>query len=320
MTRDEIVRHTIKSRKLILLITFFTFLIVSSFSYYINGRFYKSGIEFYIVGASFVESNVDNNTVLPTKQELEIIKSITNSSQLYLHIVNSFNLVKYFHTENFQNSAISEAEDKLRNATSIKIDDFGKVSIYISDLDNYQAFNMANAMMKKINEQYNSYLKNFKKLQVEKCEKQIKFYENERMKMYSEISKYPLSVLNLEFSRDSLSNKSSIKQIKEFCEKNGLKLGDVLNVLNVFHRLGMVEDQVFKYSEQKQRLENSLFFIKKNILITNKFINYKKSVSLSHHFILGLRIALLTMGSLIILIPFWKIYKDDILLVIKKNK
>ncbi len=320
MTREEIIRHTVKYRKFILLITFATFIVVSSFSYYLNGRFYKSGIEFYIVGASFAESSNENNAILPTKQELEIIKSITNSSQLYLYVVNSFNLVKYYHTENFQNSSISEAEDKLRNVTSIKIDEFGKVSIYISDLDNYQAFNMANAMMKKINEQYNSHLKNFKKLQIEKCEKQIKFYENERMKMNSEISKYPLSVLNLEFSRDSLSNKSSIKQIKGFCEKNGLKLGDVLNVLNIFHRLGMVEDQIFKFSEQTQRFQNSLFFIKKNILITNKFISYKKSVNICHHFILGLRMALLTLGSLIILIPFWKIYKDDILLVIKKNK
>lgn len=316
MTRNEIIRHAVKSRKIIVLITFLTFFFVFGLSYYFNGRSYKSGIEFYIVGASFIESNENNSTILPTKQELEIIKSITNSSQLYLHVVNTFNLVKYYHTESFQSSSISEAEDKLRNSTVIKIDDYGKISLFITDLDKYQAFNIANAMMNKINEQYNSYLKDFKKLQTEKCENQIKFYDSEKKKMYSEVSKYPLSVSSLEFLPDSLSNKNSIKKMNQFSDKSGLKPVEVLNVLSIFHRIELVEEQIYKYSEQKQRLQNSLFFIKKSILITNKYINYKHSVNISHHFILAFKIAFVTMGSLIVLISFWKGYKDDILLLI----
>ena len=323
MTPENIIRHLVKYRTFIVAVTIFVFVAVSGYSYFTNGRFYKSGIEFYITGASFTELNSDNkfNNAFPTKQELEIIKNFSNSDQLFLSIVNSFNLVKYYQTNTLQKNFVSEAEDQLKRSTSITIDEQGKISINIIDRDKYQAFNVANAMMKKINSYYNGYLQNFKKRQSIICDKQIDHYTKERKNILNSLSKYPFSSWKIMFSRDSLKHPQYIKQLKQFGMENNLQLTDLMNVIDLFQRLFRTGDLINSYTDQKQNVQLSMYLLsQKKAIINNKFINYNPSVNIISHLATGLQISSIITLVLILLIALFHIYEKEIRLIFKPKE
>lgn len=308
---EGFLQHVVKFRKLFIIVFLLVFIGISGVSYFLNGRTYKSGVEFYIF-KSFDDSKTENNFLL-TKEEIEILKSIATSEQLFLSVVNSQKLVTYY------NKKFSfEAEDILKNASTVTIDEHSKISIYAEDLDKYFAFGLADAMRKKINVLYNDYLKTFKKSQILKFDQGIHHYYMEKQNIERAFSQYPSSLLSLKFLTDSLNGPNYIKKINKCSQETGIKITDVMGILNLFHRLEKVQEQIYLYTDLKQQIQNALYMLDRNhTFITNKNIHFKRTVDLSYHFILGLKFAVLADLALILLITFLNWYKTEFNFILK---
>ena len=143
-------------------------------------------------------------------------------------------------------------------------------------------------------------------------------YAIEKQNIIKSLSKYPISSVNLKFSDDSLSGINYLKKINKFVVQNHLKIRDVTTILDLLHRLEKVEEQIYACADQKQQIQNFLLMVNKNqVFITNKKIQFKHSVELYKHFFLGLKIAALTMGALILLIILLRTYKNEIVMILR---
>ena len=150
ITTENLIKHIVKYRKLIVFVFILVFMSVSAVSYYTTGRNYRAGVGFYL--------NANSIAFLP-KEEIEVVRSIGSSDQLFQFVVRTQNLVKYY-DEKFS----YDAEDDLKAATTVNVSDHGKVTINVEDKDNYFAYKIANEMMHKINQLYSEYMKNIMKI------------------------------------------------------------------------------------------------------------------------------------------------------------
>ena len=278
----------IKCRKYIAVIFIFVFISVASASYYYFGRTYSAGVEFYFFKSSFENPQADNNIML-AKDELEIIKSISMSDQLYNNLITSKNLLKHYNKKYAYQGC-----DVLRKTTAIQIDEHGKISITVEDADPYFAYRLANDMKDAINNLYKVYLKSFKNNQILKCDQEITHYNAEKQNIIRTFSKYPSSLLNLKYSNDSLNGPNFIKKINKYSVQNDVKVTEVITVLNLFNRWNKVDEQIYLYSDQKQQLRNALYMLDRNhIFVINKNIQFKRTVEVFSHFLLAFKAAFL---------------------------
>ena len=306
ISTENLIKHLVKYRRLIVLLFLLVLVGVSGVSYYKTGRNYRAAVGFYL--------NANSIAFLP-KEEIEVVKSIAASEQLYQFVVRSENLVKYYN-ETFS----YDAEDDLKAATKVNVSDHGKVSINIEDKDNYFAFRIANEMMHKINLIYSDYMKTIFKAQSLNCEQQVHYYTVEKNSIMKQLARYPVMALDLEFADDSLTGPNYLKRLNKFGKQTNMKMEDIVTVLGLFYRLNKVEQQIYQYNDQNQKVQGALYLLNRNhIIITDKLIDFKRSVEVSSHFLYGLKISSIVIIILISLIIFLKLFNKELRMVVGWN-
>ena len=124
MASEYILVFLSKFKFRIIFFSLFLFVVSYGLSYYFTGRIYKASIDFYLINSSFVESiNEDaNRKLFLSVEEIEIIGSISKSSELFEAVVTQDSLSNYYNC-----SSNIESIEKLKKNTLITI---GKLTFY----------------------------------------------------------------------------------------------------------------------------------------------------------------------------------------------
>jgi hypothetical protein len=277
---------------------------------------YRSSIDFYIINSSFSESDAENihvKKLFPTPDEMEIIKSISESNELFKTVVVNQSLQAHFYS-----NSLNEAIDCLKHNSSIDIDINGKIQVKVKDFDNIKSQQIAKEFIQIIYQTFNIKSKEQSKNNYQDLLARINYYVKQKDSILSiSLNSKKISKDLLEVPLDSISNYKVMNKLKS---ETGLEFNEILAFAGNVKRITEIDDRVFILQDQLSKAEQRLISLSRNnVIILNDTAPLEKYVKLEEHLLNSSKILVLVNIFWIFFLILYRQYQKEINLVLKEK-
>lgn len=316
MASEYILLFLGKHKFKILFLNLCLFFIICGFSYFLIGRTYRASIDFYIINSSFSDSDAENNhakKIFPTTEEMEIIKSISESNELFKTVVVNQSLQAHFYS-----NSLNEAIDCLKYNSSIDIDINGKIQVNVKDFDNNKAQLIAKEFIQIIYQTFNNKSKQQSKNNYDDLLNRIDHYNKQKDSILQlDIVSKKNSKDLLEVPVDSLSSYRVLTNLKS---KTGLEYNEIIAFVGNVKRVIDIDDKIFVLQDQLSKAEQRLISLSRNnVIILNDTAPTEKYVKIDEHLLNSCKITILVNIFWIFCLMLYRQYQKEINLLLKEK-
>lgn len=280
-------------------------------SYHFNGRYFKASLDFYIINSSFTAPANEEvqHKLFPSIEEIEIIGSISKSSELFDAVVKKDSLAQYY-----QSGSALEAAEILKTNTVINIGKKGKITINVKDFEGKRAHKVANHIMMSIYDIFTQQSKKIRANTQNDLEYRINYYNSLKEKIINEnFTNKNINKEVFEIPADSLYNYKMLKRIQG---KTGIDSKEIINIISGINKIAEIDSKVFALNDQLNKTQQSILsFNRNNLIVLNNSVPHHKEISWKEHFIESVKYIVLINALWITLLMVYRHYKREIDLI-----
>jgi hypothetical protein len=244
---------------------------------------------------------------------MEIIKSISESNELFKTVVVNQSLQAHFYS-----NSLNEAIDCLKHNSSIDIDINGKIQVKVKDFDNIKSQQIAKEFIQIIYQTFNIKSKEQSKNNYQDLLARINYYVKQKDSILSiSLNSKKISKDLLEVPLDSISNYKVMNKLKS---ETGLEFNEILAFAGNVKRITEIDDRVFILQDQLSKAEQRLISLSRNnVIILNDTAPLEKYVKLEEHLLNSSKILVLVNIFWIFFLILYRQYQKEINLVLKEK-